>query len=164
MKFCRCIVLLLLMQSGVVLADSSVRRDTEGRIGMGRYITGGVVGTTLGFGIGHAMQERYWRDYGWVFTVGGVLTTLALVASGLSSKCRRDDFDASRNASEGGNAACVAQKERDGRQVLTVWALFKAIEAVAVWWPRNVSFDALETKAHEANDDRIPRLGCVVLG
>lgn len=36
-----------------------------------RYITGGVIGTIFGFGIGHAIQGRY-SEIGWVFTVGEV--------------------------------------------------------------------------------------------
>lgn len=43
-----------------------------------RYITGGVVGTLWGFGIGHAVQGRYRQD-GWKFTVGEAVGSLLLL-------------------------------------------------------------------------------------
>lgn len=33
------------------------------------YVVGGIVGSVVGFGIGHAVQSRY-SDYGWVFSIG----------------------------------------------------------------------------------------------
>ena len=45
-----------------------------------QYIGGGVVGTTLGFGLGHVIAGEYGR-IGWVFTVGE-LVALATVAAG----------------------------------------------------------------------------------
>jgi hypothetical protein len=36
---------------------------------LGNYIAGGIVGTVVGFGIGHGIQGR-WSDGGWIFTVG----------------------------------------------------------------------------------------------
>ena len=137
MKFCLCIILLLLMQGGVVLAADSA--DT-GRIGIGRYVTGGVVGTTLGFGIGHSIQERYWRDYGWAFTVGGVLTLFnAMFAGGgpFGYEC---------------NEECQAKIDRAHMW----WLGFKAVETVAVWWPRNVNFEGIYAKRHEVDSRFIP--------
>ncbi len=32
-----------------------------------RFIAGGIIGTVVGFGIGHAIEDRY-ADLGWVFT------------------------------------------------------------------------------------------------
>lgn len=43
-----------------------------------RYIAGGVVGTLLGFGIGHAIQGRY-KEIGWVFTLTGIVTSATWV-------------------------------------------------------------------------------------
>ena len=99
MNFCRGLVLLLLVQSSIALADSA---DT-GRIGIGRYVAGGLVGTTLGFGIGHSLQERYWRDYGWAFTIGGIITGLyALFPEGIMSNPCEDE-------------ACHAENNRKGK-------------------------------------------------
>lgn len=49
----------------------------------GKYITGGVLGSTIGFGIGHAVQGRY-GDKGWIFTAGEAAGLTAMVA-GLAS-------------------------------------------------------------------------------
>ena len=48
-------------------------------ISEGQYITGGVIGTVFGFGIGHAVQGR-WTKTGWIHTtlqVGGVVVVTA---------------------------------------------------------------------------------------
>lgn len=37
-----------------------------------RYVWGGITGTVLGFGIGHAIQERY-KEKGWIFTLTDAL-------------------------------------------------------------------------------------------
>lgn len=41
----------------------------EGEISIGKYLTGGVLSTFIGFGVGHAVQGR-WKSRGWMFTVG----------------------------------------------------------------------------------------------
>ena len=43
-------------------------------ISKNRYITGGVLGTALGFGIGHAVQGRWLSDKGWIFTSAELVT------------------------------------------------------------------------------------------
>jgi len=63
--------------------------DTRVPVPTGKYITGGVLASTIGFGIGHGVQGRY-SDKGWIFTateVGGV----ALLAIG-SASCK-DEYD-----------------------------------------------------------------------
>ena len=37
-----------------------------------RYVGGAIISTLSGFGIGHAIQGRYW-ERGWIFTLGGTL-------------------------------------------------------------------------------------------
>ena len=56
----------------------------KGEMPMGRYIAGGVVGTAVGFGIGHAIEGRY-AFPGWIFTAGETISWITL-AVGLS-KC-----------------------------------------------------------------------------
>ncbi len=54
------------------LPEQTVQNPTISR---GQYVTGGVIGSVLGFGIGHAIQERY-SPMGWIFTaaeVGGIV-------------------------------------------------------------------------------------------
>jgi hypothetical protein len=51
----------------------------RGEIVQGRYIGGGITGSIVGFGIGHAIQGRY-PERGWIFTVGeGVGITMFYV-------------------------------------------------------------------------------------
>lgn len=55
----------------------------RGEMSTPRYVTGGIVGTIPGFGLGHVVQER-WLERGWIFTVGEV-GSLALIGVGLNS-------------------------------------------------------------------------------
>lgn len=41
----------------------------EGELGTTRYVIGGVVGTGIGLGLGHAIEGR-WSEMGWIFTTG----------------------------------------------------------------------------------------------
>jgi len=50
----------------------------ETPISTGRYVTGGILGCALGFGIGHAVQKRY-VPLGLVFTVGESAAWLATI-------------------------------------------------------------------------------------
>ena len=56
-----------------------------GEIGPGRYVLGGVVGSYLGLGIGHAIQGRYSFSRGWIFTVGEL--TLIVIMSSSAYPC-----------------------------------------------------------------------------
>ena len=145
MKLCQVIALLLLMQGEILLAHSSATSDADGRIAVGRYVAGGVVGTTLGLGIGHALQGRYWRDYGWAFTAGEIITFLGAATAGggpfYDPSC--DD-------------ACHARNERKTRNWAISFFLVKAAETVAVWWPRNVNFKTIDAKNHAVDSSLIP--------
>jgi hypothetical protein len=61
----------------------------RGEISSGQHVGGGLVGTFVGFGIGHAVQGRY-IDRGWIFTLGELASMGALVA-GVSS-CLQDSI------------------------------------------------------------------------
>jgi len=54
----------------------------RGEIPKGKWIAGGIVAYVVGFGIGHAVQDRY-SDRGWIFTVGEV-GSLASIVYGFS--------------------------------------------------------------------------------
>ena len=77
MKF---IVMLAILISFVSIKSNAQYSNTE------NYATGGVVGTVLGHGIGHAMQKR-WKDRGWIFSAnqvyGDVFLLLALKTDNL---------------------------------------------------------------------------------
>src|SRR5687767_4797890 len=60
----------------------------------GKYITGGILASTVGFGIGHGVQGRY-GDKGWIYTAteaGG----LALMLAGVGT-CKDEYIGATKN-------------------------------------------------------------------
>ncbi len=153
MKLRQGIALLLLMQGGIVLADSSATSDADGRIGVERYVAGGVVGTTLGLGIGHAIQGRYWRDYGWAFTAGEIITFLGAATAGGGHHHPPRCVDPH-------STQCKEDSDSKEEENLSNWAisffLVKAAETVAVWWPRNVNFKTIDAKNHAVDSSLIP--------
>lgn len=52
-------------------------------VSTGKYITGGILGTAVGFGIGHGIQGRY-SERGWIFTVGEAAGLAAIIAGAQS--------------------------------------------------------------------------------
>ena len=85
-------------------------------IGIPRYVAGGIIGSTLGLGLGHSIQGRWWDGHGWCFTMGGLFTFFLL-----------------------------AEPKRDRVSLKFPWALFigtKLTEAISVWTPprRSVPF------------------------
>lgn len=57
-------------------------QDHEDTIGRGRYVTGGIVGSVIGLGIGHAINGTYGKR-GWIFTASEV-ASLGLLVGGLA--------------------------------------------------------------------------------
>lgn len=53
--------------------------DSSEGLSTGRYVAGGVVGSAVGFGIGHAIQRRY-LPLGLVFTLGEAVTLAGAIA------------------------------------------------------------------------------------
>lgn len=66
------IILTLLLQSNgawaIKLTDEEDIIQKEGPISRDRYILGGVMGTTIGFGTGHAIVGK-WKEMGWLYTL-----------------------------------------------------------------------------------------------
>lgn len=67
--------------SKTVLTSDEIRILKTGPLENPRYITGGILGTTLGFGVGHAIQGR-WQNKGWIFTLGESVSLVTLVGAG----------------------------------------------------------------------------------
>ena len=67
---------------------SEEERDllARGEIGPGEHIAGGLVGTVVGFGLGHAIQRRF-LERGWIFAAGDAVATGMLVKYGV--ECAR---------------------------------------------------------------------------
>lgn len=83
-------LLKILIATCVALSFSQAHADdeypatsTRVPVETGRYITGGVLASAVGFGIGHGIQGRY-AEKGWIFTAteaAGVAMVVAGVAS-----------------------------------------------------------------------------------
>jgi hypothetical protein len=108
----------------------------------GEYVVGGVLGTAVGFGLGHAVVGEY-GNMGWVFTVGElagvVVTYVGFYASlfGVTSQCGTGDCEDSwlrRHSGSllaGGVIAMAAG-------TLTFAAL-RIWEIIDVWWRPTVA-------------------------
>lgn len=78
--FCLC---LILGSHAFAQTTEAIGGSTRMPVPTGKYITGGVLGSALGFGIGHAVQGRY-QDGGWLFTATEG-ASLAVLMIGLGS-------------------------------------------------------------------------------
>lgn len=74
----------IFLQSGSVwaikLTDQEDLIQKEGPISRDRYVLGGVTGTVVGFGSGHAIVGK-WKEMGWLYTLGET-TFLAMMMVG----------------------------------------------------------------------------------
>ncbi len=86
----------------------------------GKYITGGVLGSVIGFGLGHGIQGRY-SQMGWLFTATEA-AGLAMFTAGCSSY-RDRDLDGDKECKDSGLAAAG----------LVVMIGFHVWEAVDLW-------------------------------
>ena len=62
------------------LSQDSIAYSNEHKktgISTGQYVTGGILGTLIGLGVGHAIQERY-TENGWLFTVSQLGSVFSL--------------------------------------------------------------------------------------
>lgn len=90
-----------------------------GEIGRGRYVLGGVVGTYVGLGLGHAIQGRY-SSRGWIYTVGEVTSTGLIVVGIFPCGLGSDSSDSS--------ASCLTFTIG-----MAGYIAFRAWEAVDLW-------------------------------
>lgn len=107
-------------------ANTSMYSDSDKvPVSTGKYITGGILGSVLGFGIGHAIQDRY-SGMGLTFTIAegaGVL----IAASGLA-QC-----DTSKTDTYGNKIKC---SDSASSQILLGYGIalgFHIWEIVDVW-------------------------------
>ncbi|MCO4763756.1 MAG: hypothetical protein KC502_19745 [Myxococcales bacterium] len=98
----------------------------RGPISSGSYVLGGLLGTWMGFGIGHAVQGRY-SDGGGIFTLGQVVG-LGVGLTGMirSIESRSCEFDVQ------GNAFCGSGRNEDMWTAIGVSG-FVLYAAVRVW-------------------------------
>ncbi len=89
-------------------------------VATGKYITGGILGSALGLGIGHAVQGRY-QERGWIFTATQA-AGLAMLLGGCSNPKDRDG-DGDKECRDSGLAAAG----------LGVMVGFRIWEVIDVW-------------------------------
>ena len=94
-----------------------------GEIDVGSWVGGGLLGTYIGFGLGHAIQGRYSYD-GWILTTGEGLGALAF-ALGISS-CDKLIGHSSWECSNSGNTLVAAG--------ITAFVGFRIYEIFDVWF------------------------------
>ena len=138
------------MPADEIEADLDVREDSDARqeLDLRRYVVGGVLGTVLGFGIGHAVQGRYSADYGWLYTAGELSGWVVLGAGfAKAAKCTEEEYlDDLRDR-------CL---RTSGLMALTGYLLFaglKITETITVWLPSTdkyiITEAEVETEPHE---------------
>lgn len=66
----------------------------RGHISTGQYVAGGILGSYMGFGLGHVVQQR-WSSKGWIFTAGES-AGIAVLTYGVLSCAVTDSSDDSR--------------------------------------------------------------------
>lgn len=102
------------------------------------YVAGGALSVFPGFGLGHMVQGRWLRDYGWVFTAG---QTLALVGAAQYDTPSCDDAIFYRTDHEQ-DRACDRERERREKfqpYWIAAFALLKLGEVVHAWWPSKLA-------------------------
>lgn len=93
---------------------------TRGEYTGGEIAASGLLGTIIGFGTGHAVQDRY-RESGWIYTVGEG-TGLVILGIGIPACGEADDFF--------DNAGCIVGVAITGE---VLFLGFKLVEIVDVW-------------------------------
>ena len=74
------------------LSDRDFEILQRGPYDTGEIVGGGILGTVVGFGTGHAAQER-WRDTGWIFTAGESISIVAFAGGAVACASKDDDDD-----------------------------------------------------------------------
>lgn len=103
----------------------STSADDKQNLDQSRYIASGILGTIPGFGIGHAIQDR-WQEKGWIFTAGE-LTSLSLMAVGGAS-CMGGG-----NHMNGGHHNCSGIRPALAMSGMIGFLGFKVWEIIDVW-------------------------------
>ena len=101
-----------------------------------RFVVGGALSVFPGFGVGHAVQGRWFKDYGWLFTAGELTTLIA--ANQYDDDCyeyRRMDGSSSYDS--------CREREKKNSNIQGYWiaafAAFKLAEIISAWWPSRLA-------------------------
>ncbi len=112
------------------LTDRDFEILERGTYGTGEIVGGGLLGTLVGFGTGHAAQGR-WRDTGWIYTAGESASFLVLAGGAAACSGGRDDDDDDEDLRVfSDSAGCVVIV---AAVTLGTFAVFRIAEIVDVW-------------------------------
>ena len=154
-----CVYLASVAASGQSARTNKQKDIQDNKISPFRYIAGGVVGTTIGFGTGHAIQGRWRSDYGWVFTVASIVAGFQAAFRGDNCGVPGGDTVDKRpvmHVWENPNYdECVARNKRLRKPWANAFLITKGIETISVWWPRNVSFSSTRNRTQLSDSNLI---------
>lgn len=120
--------------------------STKVPVATGKYVTGGVLASTIGFGIGHGVQGRY-ADKGWIFTTTEA-AGLTMLLAGTTCKDETDIYgDTERKCTSSGVAVL-------GLGVLLGFHVWEIVDA----WAGATPVDS-NVKAFILPDPKAPGLG-----
>ncbi len=102
-------------------------------ISSARYVTAGLLGTMVGYGLGHAIAHE-WTNFGWICTVGEVTPLLVGASTGVFA--RLDNADPSDNVLPAG--------------LLVGYGVFRVIELVDIWTRPKVRDDSASSSSQAA--------------
>ena len=104
------------------------------------YVTGGVLGTIFGLGIGHAVQGR-WSTRGWAYTLGGIGSYWAMINAMDSETCGYVDD---------GYGTLEKVCTNANNSTTGLWALLFLVvrigEIVDVWSPSSKKYKIVKNK------------------
>lgn len=93
MRWISFVLVVLVCARGVdaqpTLTEEEADIVAHGEVSVGKWITGGVLASTIGFGIGQAAQGR-WRYTGWIFTAGEAGSLVAVGYAGIDMLINSD--------------------------------------------------------------------------
>lgn len=118
----------LILSLTLLIGTSAFAERTKVEVSTGKYITGGILGSAVGFGIGHAIQGRYGSGKGWIFTAGEA-AGLTLFVAGVGRQSCNDSYYGSSNSNS------CDKSSANGLMVIGLGALigFHVWEIVDVW-------------------------------
>ena len=110
------------------IRDRRTRRNLK-IIPHSRYITGGTLGTVVGFGVGHAVQGRWWHESGWAYTLTQLPAVPAIIAKRKIEKCK------AQVVFEKHAWKCNSYYMNDNTAILliTMYVISRIIEVISIW-------------------------------
>lgn len=101
-----------------------------------RYLWGGALGTTVGFGLGHAVQGRWWQQgHGWAYTLTQLSVVPAIYAIMEQNKCEeRARAKERKRRHEGESWGCSNHtNEEIAGLLIATYVVSRIFEIFSVW-------------------------------